>query len=308
MYGLLSVKSVIFGLFFASTVYTHYRGKIRLKLLRQLTDHSTFMSPINSFMYLFSAVPNKPYLDKNLKEKYFPELQILHDNWKDIQEEAKQLMNQGHVQISEKYDDLGFNSFFRQGWKRFYLKWYDQFISSAQELCPRTVSLLQQIPALNAAMFTMLPPGSRLVLHRDPYAGSLRFHLGIITPNSDDCYIMVDGIPYSWRDGEDVIFDETFLHYAENKTDQDRLILFCDLARPMTNRVATAVNRFISRHVMRHAATKNKETDKIGLFNGLFKYVYQIRLIGKKIKQTNRNLYYFIKFSLVILFLLWVFS
>jgi beta-hydroxylase len=27
----------------------------------------------------------------------------------------------------------------------------------------------------------------------------------------------VDGQRYSWRDGESVVFDETYIHYAENK-------------------------------------------------------------------------------------------
>ncbi len=37
---------------------------------------------------------------------------------------------------------------------------------------------------------------------------------------------------YSWRDGESVVFDETYIHYAENKTDQNRIIFFADVERP----------------------------------------------------------------------------
>ena len=29
-------------------------------------------------------------------------------------------------------------------------------------------------------MFASLPPGGRLVQHRDPYAGSLRYHMGLL--------------------------------------------------------------------------------------------------------------------------------
>ena len=76
-------------------------------------------------------------------------------------------------------------------------------------LCPVTTELLKGIPNIKAAMFASLPPGSRLPRHRDPYAGSLRFHMGLITPNSPDCYINVDGETYYWRDGEAVVFDET---------------------------------------------------------------------------------------------------
>ncbi len=65
-------------------------------------------------------------------------------------------------------------------------------------------------------MFAELPVGGVLNPHRDPYAGSLRYHLGLITPNDDRCYIDVDGERYSWRDGQGVVFDETFIHTARN--------------------------------------------------------------------------------------------
>ena len=76
-------------------------------------------------------------------------------------------------------------------------------------------------------MFALLPPGGKLDAHRDPFAGSLRYHLGLVTPNSDKCRILVDGVPRVWRDGEAFMFDETFIHSAENTTDVSRMILFC---------------------------------------------------------------------------------
>jgi aspartyl/asparaginyl beta-hydroxylase (cupin superfamily) len=39
-----------------------------------------------------------------------------------------------------------------------------------------TVALVQSIPTVNAAMFALLPPASKLGAHRDPFAGSLRYH------------------------------------------------------------------------------------------------------------------------------------
>ena len=51
-------------------------------------------------------------------------------------------------------------------------------------------------------MFANLPPGGKLVQHRDPYAGSLRYHLGLVVPKSPgECRIFIDGQSYSWRDG-----------------------------------------------------------------------------------------------------------
>ena len=56
----LSAKFLLLYTLILSAVFVHFRGKERHRFTRQLTDHSTFMAPINCFMYLFSAVPNKP--------------------------------------------------------------------------------------------------------------------------------------------------------------------------------------------------------------------------------------------------------
>lgn len=291
----LAPRYFILLIFIATGLYVHFRGKVKHKLFRQLTDHSTVMAPYNTLMYMFSTVPANPYADV----KQFPELQPLKDNWEMIRDEGMKLFDEGYIRAAAKYNDVGFNSFFRTGWKRFYLKWYDDFLPSAKMLCPKTAELLAGIPSVNAAMFTLLPPGSRLVKHRDPFAGSLRYHLGLVTPNSDKCHIVVDGESYAWRDGEDVMFDETYIHYAENQTDQTRLILLCDIERPLSNPIMRAFNRIIGWRLIRAAATQNVEGEHVGIINKIFAYVYQVRLVGKRIKAWNKATYYVIKWLLL---------
>ncbi len=279
----------------ASALTVHFRGRERLKFLRQLTDHSTFMAPYNVLVYLFSAVPNRPLLDVN----QFPALTPLRDNWRMIRDEALDLYDQDRIKRSEKYDDLAFNSFFKSGWKRFYLKWYGENHASARALCPKTVELLEQVPTVKAAMFALLPGRGRLGRHRDPFAGSLRYHLGLVTPNSDDCRIYVDGQMYSWRDGEAILFDETFIHCAENDTDVARIILFCDVERPLRGRIARAANRFVARTFVAAAATANEPGEKVGVLNKIFGFVYRLQRHAKRMKDANRLVYYGLKLSLL---------
>ena len=165
-------------------------------------------------------------------------------------------------------------------------------LESARALCPKTVALVQSIPNVNGAMFAMLPAGGDLGRHRDPFAGSLRYHLGLVTPNSDACRIVVDGQSYSWRDGEAVMFDETYIHWAENRTDVDRLIFFCDVERPLTSRAARAVNHWIKRTFVRASQTENEAGDKVGLLNRIFGFAYYARLPAKALKARNKYLYY----------------
>jgi beta-hydroxylase len=290
----LAPRYLALAAFVASTVYLHFRGRERHKFSRQFLDHSTLMAPYNALMYLFSAVRARPYVDV----AEFPELMPLRTNWRMIRDEGLKLFDEGYIRAAAHHNDIGFNSFFLRGWKRFYLKWYDDALPSAAALCPQTTELLKTLPRVNAALFALLPPGSRLGRHRDPYAGSLRYHLGLATPNSELCQITVDGQRYAWHDGEDVIFDETFVHWAENRTDRMRLILLCDIERPLRTPFARTLNRVIGRRMIRAAATQNVEGEHVGVLNHLFGYVYQLRVAGQHLKAWSRPSYYAIKWML----------
>ncbi len=140
-------------IFIAAALHAHLRGKVRFGLLRALTDFTVLIAPFNSLILLFSKVGRQPYLDADK----FKELALLQEHWQEIRQEATQLQDQSSIKAASGYNDIGFNSFFRTGWKRFYLKWYGSDLPSAQQACPRTAALLQQIPSIKAAMFASLP-------------------------------------------------------------------------------------------------------------------------------------------------------
>ena len=288
------MRWIVLAVFIICGLYVHWRGKIRHGFFRQLSDHSTLMAPINCFAYLFSRVPTTPYIDTS----YFKDIAPLREHWEMIRDEAVALRDASRIRAAHGYNDIGFNSFFRQGWKRFYLKWYDDAHPSAAEWCPRTTALLKTMPSIKAAMFAELPPGGKLNPHRDPYAGSLRYHLGLTTPNDDACWIEVDGQRYSWRDGQEVMFDETYLHHAANETESNRIILFCDIERPMTFRWAAWMMRGVGSTLIRAATSPNDTGDRTGGLNRAFRHLYQIRIVGKRLKAWNRKVYYSVKWVL----------
>jgi len=292
------MKWLILFAWLGSILFAHYRGVVRLPLKRQLLDHSIILAPINAFMVLTSRVPTTPYVPLSR----IPELQLLQDNWETIRDEALAL--QAEIKAPDKHNDIGFNSFFKYGWKRFYLKWYDAKHPSAEELCPKTVELLNRIPCVKAAMFAELPPGGKLNPHRDPYAGSLRYHLGLSTPNDDRCYIDVDGIRHVWHDGEGVIFDETYVHDAYNKSETNRIILFCDIERPLIWRWAEKVNYWFGRIFMSAASSPNADSDQTGFINRLTHWHWVIDQKRKAFKAANRPLYKATKVAQIVLAIL----
>lgn len=294
------MKWLIPGIWLAAVLFAHFRGRVRLRLSRQLLDQSVLLAPVNAFMVLCSRVPTTAYLPS----REIPELQVLDDNWEIIRDEALKMAESRRIKAAERHDDIGFNSFFKHGWKRFYLKWYDARHPSAEELCPRTVAILKGLPKVKAAMFAELPPGSKLNKHRDPFAGSLRYHLGLITPNDDRCHIIVDGETYSWRDGESVVFDETYVHEAHNNSEENRIILFCDVERPLKWRWAEAFNRWFGRVVMSAASSPNDSGDQTGAINKLTHAHWVIDQKRKQFKAWNRTVYKITKVALIALVIL----
>jgi aspartyl/asparaginyl beta-hydroxylase (cupin superfamily) len=55
------------------------------------------------------------------------------------------------------------------------------------------------------------------------------------------------------KTGEAVMFDETFIHHAANRTDHQRVVLFCDVERPLWTAPARWFNRLFAKYVMSSA-------------------------------------------------------
>ncbi|HXS72479.1 MAG TPA: aspartyl/asparaginyl beta-hydroxylase domain-containing protein [Rhodanobacteraceae bacterium] len=288
-------------LFLLCALAVHLRSRVRLHWRKQLGSHATLFAPYNLLMYAFSAVRARPFAER----ARFPQLDPLRDHWREVRDEALHLFDQGFIRAAERNNDASFNSFFKEGWKRFYVKWYGEPLGSAQALCPRTVALVNAIPTVKAAMFALLPPDSKLNPHRDPFAGSLRYHLGLVTPNANSCRIFVDGEEYFWRDGEDVIFDETLVHSAENKSGITRVILFCDIDRPLRWRWMSSLNHRVGAFMGRITSSPNTEAEPVGFLNRLYALGQRNRERGKRFKHANPRLFRGAK-TVGIIVLLWI--
>ncbi len=302
----MEVLVVMVALVVASIVYVYrFRGEARYKSLTEYFRKGwPIFSPFNCVLYM-TTLPRGS--NAVLDPAEFPDLDLLRQNWQAIREEGLELVRQNYFDATKRpgtagYYDVGFRTFFKYGWSRFYLHWYGYTHHSARRLCPRTVEILQKVPAVHGAMFAFLPRRSQLTRHADPIAVSLRYHLGLATPNCDACFINVDGRDLSWRDGEAIMFDETYLHYVSNDTDADRLILMCDVKRPL-NPLGALFN-FIYHGVTRASVVPNTPEDHRGLANRVFAGLAPLLARIKALKSTNRPLYLVIKWSVNILLLL----
>lgn len=295
----VSILIAILAFVCGSLLYVYkYRGHARFENFSEyLRKGWPIFAPFNCLLYLFTE---KRALKPIMEIEKFPELKDIQNNWKIIQKEVVDLYEKGYFEMTKKptensYYDIGFRTFYKYGWSKFYLKWYGYTHESAKKLAPETVKILERSKMVNGAMFSILPVGSQLTRHLDPVACSLRYHLGLSTPNQDSCFINIDDQMYSWRDGEALLFDETYLHYAKNNSDRYRLILMCDVERPM-NFLGKFVN-FLYKGLMRLTVVPNMTGDKHGLVNQIFSSLSPILQRTKTLKQTNRPLYLTIKYS-----------
>ncbi|MFI0849115.1 aspartyl/asparaginyl beta-hydroxylase domain-containing protein [Mesorhizobium sp. IMUNJ 23232] len=282
-----------------------FRGEARYESLTEYFRKGwPIFSPLNCVLYM-TTLPrgSKAVLDP----ADFPELDLLRQDWQTIRDEGIELLRWNYFDATKRPGtagayDVGFRTFFKYGWSRFYLNWYGYVHHSARRLCPRTVEILQQVPSVHGAMFAYLPKGAQLTRHADPLAVSLRYHLGLVTPNSDACFINVDGPNLSWRDGEVLMFDETYLHFVRNDSDSDRLILMCDVKRPLNP--LGAVFNFFYGGLTSASVVPNTPEDHRGLANRVFAGLAPLLARSKALKSTNRTLYLVVKWSVNILLLL----
>ena len=94
--------------------------------------------------------------------------------------------------------------------------------------------LLEKIPGCTTAFFSILSPRKHIPHHRGPWAGVLRLHLGLLVPReARQCRIRIADKVCAWEEGRCLVFDDTYNHEVWNDTDDYRVVLFIDFARPL---------------------------------------------------------------------------
>ncbi len=165
----------------------------------------------------------------------FPWVAHVEANWTVIREELERVLDD-HAGLAN-FQDISKDQIEitdDDRWKTFFLYGYGFKAKLGVEMCPRTAALMEQIPGMKTAMFSILSPRKHILDHRGPYKGVLRYHLGLIVPrDAEACRIRVGEDIRHWEEGKSMIFDDTFNHEVWNDTDETRVVLFVDVLRPL---------------------------------------------------------------------------
>ena len=182
------------------------------------------------------------------ERREFPWTARLEADWRDVREELERVLAAPRpVPSFESISEEQARIVQPERWKTFFFYAYGHRVDEGCAACPKTAALLDSIPGMTTAMFSILTPGTRISPHRGPFKGVLRYHLPLIVPaDAERCAIRVGGELRHWREGECLVFDDTFEHEAWNETNEVRVVLFVDFLRSLPFPLST-LNRTMIR-------------------------------------------------------------
>ena len=176
-------------------------------------DGSRTFFDTNDYPWVSELEANVAVIQEELERVVLRRVDLV-PNFQDVQEEQRTLTT----------DDR---------WKTFVFYGYGLRAEQNCLRCPNTTRLLQKIPGMTSAMFSILRGRKHIPPHRGPYKGVLRYHMALRVPGpKGSCRIRVGPDTAAWEEGKSLIFDDTHDHEAWNDTDENRVILFVDFLRP----------------------------------------------------------------------------
>ena len=184
-----------------------------------------------SFLGRQSLVGDTPVLDN----AHFSFLKLFTGNWQTILAEAREVLK--HREDIPAFQEISPDQYkiaTGKNWRTFILFGFGTKLEKNCRIAPETAKLLEQVPNLQTAWFSILSPGYHIPAHKGVTKGIVRAHLGLIIPRqAEKCWLRVGDTINVWRPGEIFVFDDTYEHEVYNNTDEERVILLFDFDRPM---------------------------------------------------------------------------
>jgi len=210
---------------------------------------------INAFFDLFTGGKSRPiYFDA---EKLMPELLQFDQNFDTVLKEYQNVDNLNRIPAYEDVDEFQYDASSPETkWKVFALNLMGDNVEIAERICPEICKMLKNVPNVFQALFSVLEPGRSIPAHKGPYKGYLRYHLGVKIPKKSPPKIRIDDTHYTWKEGESVLFDDSFDHEVINHATEERVVLIVDILRPMP-RLPHLVNKFLVQNMIKPAYAKS---------------------------------------------------
>ena len=186
---------------------------------------------LNAFLTRYSEVGDPAVFDPAL----FPWSADLEAEWKQVRSEAERaLALRDHIPAFQDISPDQRRISQTDEWKTFWYRGFGYRSEIFAELFPETARLVDAIPGVETAFFSIIAPGKHIAPHRGVYKGIINYHLGLLVPRQPErCRMRVADRHFHWLEGESRIFDDTNEHEVWNDSDEERVVLMVQFRRPM---------------------------------------------------------------------------
>jgi beta-hydroxylase len=96
---------------------------------------------------------------------------------------------------------------------------------------PVATQALLAVPGLMSAMWSVMAPRTGLPEHEGTNAGALRLLFSV--DGGPDAVLGLEGDEIAFVDGQGIVFDDTAPHWSWNAGTRPRVLLLCDILRPL---------------------------------------------------------------------------
>lgn len=182
--------------------------------------------PLQRPLHFVPSLPAVPSYDR----RRFPVTSYLERHFAAIREEVIRVSDpraSGFTPVEEPLLRQG-------GWDQVMFYEAGQRFPRAASLFPKTADIIDRLPddvrLAGVAMLSWLHPGSHIVPHCGHTNARLRIHLGIRTP--PDALIRVKDRTLTWKEGECLVFDDSFEHEVWHLGTEPRVVLLVDMFHP----------------------------------------------------------------------------
>ncbi len=186
---------------------------------------------IDRIMAASSIIDNTDVFDND----DFQWTSMLEENWQDIRAEMQVILR--HRQAVPPLRDISPDHKRIAGddrWQSYFMWGYGIKSEANTARCPKTSALLEKIPGLKTALFSILAPGAVIPRHRGVTKALVACHLGLQIPkNRKACRLWINGKVLHWTEGTSFVFDDTYPHDVRNDTDEERVVLLLQVERPL---------------------------------------------------------------------------
>lgn len=179
-----------------------------------------------------SLIPDAAIVDKAA----FPWIAALESHWREIRDEAIAIRTADIPSLGDISFDHGRIAADRR-WKSLFLKGYGYRMEANCARAPVTARLIEQVPGLVTASFSVMEAGGHIPRHWGMTKGMLTYHLALKVPRDrEKCRIHIEGADglhvIAWEEGQSFVFDDMCNHEVWNETDEDRYLLLIQVKRP----------------------------------------------------------------------------